>query len=345
MKNKFQLALLFALCLALLLPATALARDVGEDKIVFGGTYTLESGEVLNGNLIIFGGAVSLEEGSVVRGDVVLFGGSLDAQGEVTGSVIGIGGLVDLGATALVAKDVVSLGANLDQSAGAIVEGQITPGFSGPLTFDFPQAASFPRLNVSVNPFFALMWFALRAFLWAAVAVILALILPRQLDAVSNAAVGQPLIAGGLGLLTAVIAPLILILLLVTICLSPLSFIGFLILLVAWGLGLIALGLELGQRMAIMFKRDWAPALSAGVGTLLLILVLNGLSELIPCVGWLFPAIAGCVGLGAVLLTRFGTQPYRISAPPPPPTAPQPVEDVLPPLPEPPQEEVLPPTS
>jgi len=43
-----------------------------------------------------------------------------------------------------------------------------------------------------------MMWFILRAFLWAAVAVVLALLLPRQLDAVSNAAAGQPLVAGGL---------------------------------------------------------------------------------------------------------------------------------------------------
>ena len=347
MKNKFRIALLLALCLAFLLPATALAREAGEDKVVLGGTYTLESGETLDGDLLVFGGVVTLEEGSLVNGDVVLFGGTLTAQGEITGSVIGIGGLVDLGETAVVGKDVVDLGSNVDSSSGAIVEGQITPGFSGPLRFDFP-GARLPRLEVSMNPFFVLMWFLLRAFLWAAVAVILVLLLPRHLDAIRGAAVHQPLIAGGVGLLTALIAPLLLIFLLITICLSPLSLVGFLFLAIAWGVGLIALGLELGNRLAEMFKQDWAPGLSAGVGTLLLILVLNGLNGLIPCVGWIFPAVAGCVGLGAVLLTRFGTQPYQVSAPPPPPPVPlQPHAPLMaefpPAVPEEDQSEALPP--
>jgi hypothetical protein len=126
------------------------------------------------------------------------------------------------------------------------------------------------------------------------------------------------LISGGLGLLTVILAPLVLLFLVITICLSPLALIGVLILVVAWGLGLIALGLEIGTRLAERMNHDWAPALSAGLGTLLLIFVLDGLREFVPCVGWLFPAIAGMVGLGAVLVTRFGTHVYPLEPPPAP---------------------------
>jgi len=145
------------------------------------------------------------------------------------------------------------------------------------------------------------------------------------------------------------------VLLLITLICSPLSLLGILVLAVAWAFGLIALGLEVGSRLGKIINQEWAPALSAGVGTLLLIIVLNGLQTVVPCVGWVFPAIAGMVGLGAVILTRFGTQPYPQTAPfeaaPPPPPPAVPAPPTAAPLPEsvgqpadeePPQEELPP---
>jgi len=310
MIRKIQLALIFAFLVVLVIPGTALAKGLHEDEIVFGGTYTLESGEVLDGSLVVFGGSAALEESSQVQGDVVIFGGTLDAQGDITGSVVGIGGLVTLGDSASVEQDIIIFGANLDQALGAEVGGNVVNGITSPLALNFPGDMRVPRFQVSFNPFFQFAWFMLRAFLWAIVAVVLVLFLPRQFTEISRTAIHQPFISIGLGLLTMFILPILLLVLLITLICSPISLMGMLLLAVAWGFGLIALGLELGNRIAAMFKQDWAPALSAGVGTLLLILVLNGLQAVIPCVGWVFPALAGMIGIGAVILTRFGTQPY-----------------------------------
>ena len=57
---------------------------------------------------------------------------------------------------------------------------------------------------------------------------------------------------------------------------------------------------------------------AAGLGTLLITLVGVGLSSafcLAP-LGWLVMIILGCLGLGAVVLTRFGTMPYTPAAGP-----------------------------
>lgn len=328
MKKKIQLALIFTFLIVLIVPGTALAKGLHEDKVVFGGTYTLESGQVLDGNLIVFGGSATLEVASRVQGDVVVFGGTLDAQGEITGSVIGIGGLITLDNTASVGKDVVVFGANLDQALGAEIEGEVLNGLTGPLALSIPGEMRIPRFQLSFNPVFQFAWFMIRVFLWAILAVVLVLFLPRQFAQISHTAIHQPLISGGLGLLTVLILPVFLLILLITLICSPLSLLGVLLLSVAWGFGLIALGLELGNRLAAMMKQDWAPALSAGVGTFLLILVLNGLQAVIPCFGWVFPALAGVVGLGAVLLTRFGTQvypQYEFSPVAPAPVVPAPV--------------------
>lgn len=348
MNTKFRIALILVILLSLALPMTVQAKDRLEDKIIFGGTYTLKSGEVLLGSLVVFGGSVVLEEGSGVTGDVVVLGGNLEANGRIDGSLVGIGGNLNLGESALVNQDVVVFGANLDRASGARVGGEVINGFSGPIYSEFPRGINLPRFDIRVNPAVQFAWFVLKVFLWAVLAVLLVLFFPRQIDQIGNTAINQVFIAGGLGLLTAIIAPIVLILLLITLICSPLSLLGFVVLAVSWGVGLIALGLEVGKRIAEMLKQEWAPALSAGVGTLILIGVLNGLRAVVPCVGWVFPALAGSVGLGAVMLTRFGTHAYPdtfspASAPPPaPPTSwaptkpepiPSPEASVLPELP------------
>jgi hypothetical protein len=336
MKTKILIALLITILVATLLPVTALAKELREDRIVFGDNFILRSGEELNGNLVVFGGTAMLEEESVVFGDVVILGGNLDADGRITGTVVGIGGNINLGDNATVQKDVVVFGSNLDQSLGASVQGDIIDDISGPLSFTFPGDMQMPVFRFGVNPFFQFIWFSLRALLWAALAVVLVLFVPKEINQIGRTAVSQPLVSGGLGFLTTIIFPIILVILLITLICSPLSLIGGLLLAAAWAVGLIALGLELGKRLAKMFNQDWAPGLSAGVGTLILIVILNGLRVIVPCVGWVFPGLAGMVGLGAVILTRFGTQPYpqavpfEAAPPPPPPAVTAPSSEELP---------------
>jgi hypothetical protein len=336
MKTKLLLAFLITILVAAVLPVTAMAKELQEDRIVFGDNYILRSGEELDGSLVVFGGSAILEENTTVYGDVVILGGNLEAYGLVTGNVIGIGGNIDLGDNAIVQQDIIVFGSNLDQALGASVQGDIIDNITGPLIFNLPRDMRMPVFRMGVNPFFQLIWFTLRALLWAILAVVLVLFFPKGVNQVGRTIVRQPLVSGGLGLLAVIIFPVILVILLITLICSPLSVLGFLLLAAAWAFGLIALGLELGMRLSKIFNQDWAPALSAGVGTLILIIVLNGLEAIIPCVGWVFPGLAGMVGLGAVILTRFGTQPhpaaapYEAGPPPLPPAVPAPPAERLP---------------
>ena len=52
------------------------------------------------------------------------------------------------------------------------------------------------------------------------------------------------------------------------------------------------------------------PVLSAGLGTLVLAIVI-GTAQHVPCVGWIAPALVGLVGLGAAVVTMFGTRPMH----------------------------------
>jgi hypothetical protein len=291
-------------------PITVFAATPAD--VVIGNNYTLESGKTLNNDLFILGGSVNLMSGSTINGNVVLLGGSVQAAGRINGNVTVLGGTITLASTFVLQGNLTSAGTVINRDPGAQITGQITTGENLQYIV-IPGGTHIPNLNSNVDPFFRVVGFFLGLFLWALVAMLVAMFIPTHLTRTSQTAFSQPLISGGLGLLTVIIMPIILVLLAITICLIPVSLIGALILLIAWAFGLIAFGLELGRRVSGIFKQEWHPAISAGVGTLLLMTVLSGLGAIIPCIGWIPEFLVGLLGLGAVLLTQFGMKPYNPS--------------------------------
>lgn len=95
--------------------------------------------------------------------------------------------------------------------------------------------------------------------------------------------------------------------------------------------GWIAIGLELGKRIAVLFKADWAPAVNAGVGTFLLT-ILTSLFGAIACVGWVIPTLVILLAAGGVVMTVFGTKAldnYPSARRPEPPSTNFPPEPVI----------------
>jgi hypothetical protein len=103
--------------------------------------------------------------------------------------------------------------------------------------------------------------------------------------------------------------------------LLPLSLIGVVVLVCGFVFGWVSIGLEVGKRIEKMFKVEdpWVPAVSAGVGTLTLSVVSYSVG-LIPCIGWVLPFLVYVLGLGAVVLTLFGSRDYPLAIAPARPT-------------------------
>jgi len=317
MNRKIKLALLITTLVILAFPGGVLAKEALDDRIVAGGTFTLESGEVLDGSLIVFGGSAIIESGAAVAGDVVVFGGTASIDGLVEGSILGVGGTLNLSEHAVVEGDLSTLGGTFNQDEGAIVEGGVITGLRIPGLSVVPPRVSIPDLprvgtmfRQNFNPFWEGAWFILRSLLWAASAALIVMFIPNVTERVSQTAVNQPFLSGGVGCLTAVVAPIALVILAITLIMLPVSLLGVLLLVAAWFFGRIAIGFEIGRRLGRAFDRNWAPPLAAGAGTFLLSVVVDGAGSFIPCVGWILPAIVGGIALGAVILSRFGTQTY-----------------------------------
>jgi hypothetical protein len=316
--KRFDLKLVSAILLTAILlaafPITAFAASSSD--VVIGNSYTLGSGQTLNNDLFVVGGNVNLMAGSTVTGNVLLIGGTAQAAGTIVGDLTVLGGTVTLADTFMLNGNFSYAGTVVNRAPGAQITGQVNTNTVAPF-FVFPGGTRVPMFNTTFNSGFRVVGFFLGLFLWALVGMLVAMFIPTHLTRTSETALNQPLLSGGLGILTIIIVPIILLLLTITICLIPVAFIGAVLLIVAWVFGLISLGLEVGRRISLAFKQEWHPAIAAGLGTLVLMAILNGLA-FIPCVGWIPRILVGLVGLGAVLLTQFGRKPYIRSLTVPP---------------------------
>lgn len=329
MKSSYRFIVIAPLILVVLFafPSQALAQSPSGDQVVFGGHFTLRAGEILDGNLVVFGGSANLEHGSRVNESIAIMGGSVAINGEVRGSINVIGGSVILGDTAHVFGDIFTVGGHVTRQPGARVDGSARR--IEPEEFQLPQFADpvpyWPNYDI-LAPIGRVLWFIFRTLAISALAVLVVLFMATPTQRVAKTMLAQPLVSGVMGFLTLFIVPALSIVLAVTIILIPLSLLAFLVLFVALIYGWIVVGVEVGDRLAAMLHTSWTMPVSAGLGTLVLTIVAGAVGQ-IPCIGWVLSFIVAMIGLGSVVLSRFGTQvyvpqaPIRRSSPPAPFTA------------------------
>ena len=314
--KKLTRIMIFALLIcAILVPVTVGANGFRDDKVIFGGNFTLDEGETLNGDLVVFGGNVNLRTSSTVNGDAVVLGGNVTVDGAINGNLVALGGIVEIYSNARVIGDLTVMGSSYDQEEGAYIAGDVVTGENIPFTFELPENlglfnGDFPSFQVRQMPFVTASWFFFQILIWTGLAILVALLIQNQAPVINQAALEQPVMSFVVGLGIAFIAPLVLLALLITILLSPVSFLGFFALVAAWVVGLVSISIEIGKRVAQAMDQTWAVPIQAGVGMLLLSLLFNGFQHIVPCVGFLPKLILGMWVTGAVLLTRFGTRAY-----------------------------------
>ncbi|HKJ37833.1 MAG TPA: polymer-forming cytoskeletal protein [Anaerolineales bacterium] len=334
MNIKFR-TITFILLLALLLlptgPVYAQGPGPGDGRVVFGSNVTIESGDPFEGDLVVFGGNVTIEEDAVMNGDLVVIGGRVESAGEVNGDVVNVGGQLVLNETAVVSGNVVTVGGQLSRDDGAQVEGDVVNnvfpqidipnGNIPPVVPDVPGVPEVPNVpnvpgipdvpsivNVRFNPFLQFGRVFTSSLLMAILGVLTVLFLKERLDKVSQAAVQQPLMTTGIGLLTIVAIGVVA----VTIILLPFAALSLIPLGFAWLFGVIAIGQEIGERFAKALRQEWAPVLATGLGTFMLMFIvgfiqsLNEFSWVVGCFTWIVPVFVGLLAIGAVVITRFG---------------------------------------
>jgi hypothetical protein len=293
-------------------PTTALAGGVLEGRVVFGGSFTLEEGETLDGDLLVLGGNVTLEVDSEVVGDVVVLGGNVSSDGTIDGNVTIVGGNVRLKSNALVRGDVQTVGGSLSRSEGARIEGQhfSETDFEFPFDFNWDGPNIQPIRFTGPSLLSRAIWYVFRIFMLGALAVLLVMFAQKPTERVADSIVAQPLLSGGVGLVTVIVLPVLIVFLSITILLIPVALLLILVCALAVLFGWIGIGLEVGKKLSEMTNWELHPAAEAGLGTFLFSAVVLGFGQ-IPCVGWIATFAAGILALGGVILSRFGTVTYQ----------------------------------
>jgi hypothetical protein len=284
----------FLLVYALLLGPTAVSASNDKRIVKIGSDFTVEAGQKIS--------------------SVFTIGGQITVNGTVEKSAVAIGGSVVLTKTAIVKGNVVSLGGVIVMARDAEVGGDLTEINSSNLYETLATALgsewegwSWIFAVISLSIFLVILVLAL----------LIAALLPKPVRIVSEAIrenTFKVILCGILGLV--LIAPLALLLTIsvVGIALIPLEVI---VVVCSVLLGFIAVGQFIGAKVLRLLKRP-DPGIVRETFWGLVILWLIGW---IPYIGWMVKAIAIVIGLGAALVSRFGThRGWACTPPPPPPT-------------------------
>jgi hypothetical protein len=279
------------------------------------------------------GGPVTVAENETVDGPVVAIGGSVTVDGDVREDVVAVGGNVKLGPKARVRGDVTTVGGTIQQDPAAEIDGKTNEiGFNwhdlhvGRVFWSFP-AAGF----LTFGPWVQLVVSLFRMMLFALLAILVFLIAHNPVARIEQAAAVEPWKAGLVGLLTELLFLPVFIL---TIVFLAVSIIGIPLLLFVPPLAIVALiaafvfgftGVAYRVGRWAQHRFAWAPRSPfvlllvglAGIWALTIlghVVSLGGwpiwfVSAALLLTGFLVEYVAWTVGLGAAIMTRFGTRP------------------------------------
>jgi hypothetical protein len=350
--KKILSALLIAGMVLALGVSTAFASGL-LDRNIWGGNNVIQSGDTINGDLTIFGGNTTIEDGATITGNMTVMGGNTTLAGLVEGDVVIFGGSLSLESTAVIEGNLVRSGGAVNGEEGYEVQGNEVQGFEDGFE-NIPFPVFIPRFvdGPTYSPFGYVFDWVVQAMSTLGLAVVSGLLamvvmvlMPDQTARVTAVMSSTPGLSGGVGLLTLFAVPLMAVVIAITICLIPFSAVAMFVYAIAVVFGWLAFGIWLGDRLASALRWPFlSPVLAAALGTFIITLLANGL-DLIPVFGWLLgllvTATVASMGLGAVVLTRFGSRPYFAT---PPATPPTPTTELPPPF-EPPMSDQPPTTS
>jgi hypothetical protein len=273
-------------------------------QFVVGNTYVLKSHEKINGNIVGIGTNLIIEDGAFVQGDVSLIGSTIDLSGRIVGDLNVMAGSSVIENPAIITGNINQVLQTTNIASKAVVLGDIN-------TYSFPSATSGNVGNKIVNLLEWLRPTTIIALQIARVLILLVLsligiyLIKKPTNNVATAIVANMPAAWGAGLLTIITVTILSLVLIVTICLSPIGILLVIALIFSGLWGLVALSSIIGKKIIDWLKLDWSEEPATIVGALMLGVV-TSLISFIPCFGFLINMMITSIGIGGVLLSRFG---------------------------------------
>lgn len=307
--SKFLLALLAVILLSgCASPADQEPAGMFEtfpSQFLVGDVYILKDHQKIEGNIAGIGTTLIIEDDAIVMGDITLIGSNLEIAGRLAGDLNVVAGTSTLRNSAIVTGNIHQIFHSVDLEPDALVTGEIN-------TYVFPTASEglsgegIVSILDWIQPKRILMVKAGQLIAFTLMALLVIFLFKKPTLKVSNAIQCNLPAAWGAGLLSFIGVPTISLILLITICLSPVGLVLILTFLLAVLWGWIALSVIVGEKLVKWFKLDWQTEPSTIFGAIVVGL-LTFLISFIPCLGALINLVIASFGLGGILLSRFGT--------------------------------------
>jgi hypothetical protein len=254
-------------------------------------------------NIVKIGSDVTIEEGMKVR-NVLALGGQITVEGFIENHVIAVGGSVVLTRTAVVGGNVISLGGIVARGRGAEIHGNLTEINSDDISAAISNALSDEWEGWSW--IFAIV--SLSIFIGVLILTLLIVhFIPKPIRIIATAVRDMPvkvILWGIIGLILIVPLAVLLAISVIGIVLIPLE---MTLVLCAIILGFVAVSQLIGEKLFSVLKRHDHNIVRETIWGLIILWVIGW----IPYVGWMLKVFAIVLGLGGVLVTRFGTSYNR----------------------------------
>jgi hypothetical protein len=268
------------------------------------GSYVL-LGTAVERNVTVAAGTVVVDRRSTIRGNAYLAGGTVRMEGQVGRLLRMVGGDVVLNGT--VGGDVLVESRRLELGPDAVIEGDLRYRLGRG-----QEAVVHPRAQVAGNVIglpghhtrwipWALRLYWLIGFLFAGMIVVA--LLPRLTGAGELRIRSRPLVSLLVGLMTLLVAPLLIAAVAITVIGVPLALVGAAVYAVSLYLAPILVGVWLG--LTLRSRSSIYAGRGELVGAFLLGGLILGLLGLIPYAGWAIHLLAAVLGLGAMVVALW----------------------------------------
>lgn len=265
-------------------------------KLVLDGDLVVLTGQRESALVAIGTGSLTIEEGATLIGDIYQIGGSVQIDGAVQGDITSLAGDLLIGPSAEITGDILLGGSNPVIDPAAQISGELLESASQ--LPDTDQRAWITDASPG--------WRLGQAVFMVLLAAALGAGLPVPLKRVAAAISEEWLPALALGVLILLVGLSLIVQMMFTVILIPVSMLGLALMGIAVVFGWAAAGMVIGQRLAQRLSWLSPLPLQAAVGMLILLLV-QGALMVIPGFG---PGILiiplSIAAVGAVGLTRFG---------------------------------------
>jgi hypothetical protein len=261
--------------------------EVTDDLVATGGRIVLGPEARIGDDVAIAGADLRIE--APIGGDLRAAGGTIFLNGAVTGDVYLEGGSISIGPDTHIMGALTHRGRSVRIAPEAQIEGQTT--------------VLRPHPKPDLRPLAALATWAAAAVLFGVflMAMAVATAFPRLMNDVAESLRARPLSMLGLGVLIAIAAPMLVMLLAMTLLGLPLAFVIGAALALLWPVSIVGAAYAGAMLARARTRADEQPpsagarAMWAGLAMIALILV-----GLVPIIGFFVWLLAYLFGLGAV---------------------------------------------